>query len=150
MVYLARSMDPTSKNCTLDAGRTAPLASRASTRLSCLHVLVDGETQEVHLTYRQLDEQARAIATWLQSHATPGERALLLYPPGLEFITTFSNCLMCIRWPGSRKWVLRRPKVEICNPGRTQVAQATHRLGARPRRGPCLARTTRSAGAARF
>ncbi len=63
--------------------------------------LVDRETQEVHLTYRQLDEQARPIATWLQSHATPGERALLLFPPGLEFITTLSNCLMCIRWPGS-------------------------------------------------
>lgn len=55
--------------------------------------LLDGETEAVHLSYGELDEQARAIATWLQHQGFAGERALLLYPPGLEFISAFFGCL---------------------------------------------------------
>ena len=55
--------------------------------------LVDGESEEVHLTYRELDRQARAIGAWLQSQDLKGQRALLLYPPGLDFIATFFGCL---------------------------------------------------------
>ena len=55
--------------------------------------LVDGETEEVHLTYGELDRQARAIAASLQSLGATGERALLLYPPGLEYIAGFFGCL---------------------------------------------------------
>ena len=55
--------------------------------------LVDGETEEVNLTYQELDRQSRAIAATLQSLGVAGERALLLYPPGLEFITAFFGCL---------------------------------------------------------
>jgi len=54
--------------------------------------LVDGESEEVHLTYRELDRQARAIGAWLQSQGLKGQRALLLYPPGLDFIATFFGC----------------------------------------------------------
>ena len=55
--------------------------------------LVDGETEEVHLTYKELDRWARAIALMLQNLGVTGERALLLYPPGLEYIATFFGCL---------------------------------------------------------
>ncbi|MEH2323168.1 MAG: AMP-binding protein [Nostoc sp.] len=62
--------------------------------------LKDGETEENSLTYGELDLQARAIATHLQSLVSPGDvydglrlRALLLYPPGLEFISAFFGCL---------------------------------------------------------
>ena len=55
--------------------------------------LVDGEVEKTHLTYAELDCQARAIAEILQQHKAQGERALLLYPPGLEFITAFFGCL---------------------------------------------------------
>ncbi len=55
--------------------------------------LVDGEMQEVHITNRELDRQARAIGAWLQQHGLVGERALLLYPAGLEFIAAFFGCL---------------------------------------------------------
>ena len=55
--------------------------------------LADGETQEVCVTHRQLDEQARAIAVWLQSHGTPGARVLLVIPSGLEVIAAFMGCL---------------------------------------------------------
>ena len=55
--------------------------------------LVDGENEQVQLTYRELDRQARAIGAWLESHDLVGERALLLYPAGLEFIAAFFGCV---------------------------------------------------------
>nr|VFK67790.1 MAG: Acyl-CoA synthetase (AMP-forming)/AMP-acid ligase II [Candidatus Kentron sp. UNK]VFK73118.1 MAG: Acyl-CoA synthetase (AMP-forming)/AMP-acid ligase II [Candidatus Kentron sp. UNK] len=55
--------------------------------------LKDGETIDTSLTYAQLDQQARAIAARLQDITAPGERALLLYPSGLDFIAAFLGCL---------------------------------------------------------
>lgn len=55
--------------------------------------LQDGETESDSLTYQELDQQARAIAASLQYLDASGERALLLYPPGLEFIAAFFGCL---------------------------------------------------------
>lgn len=55
--------------------------------------LIDGEKEGLHLTYKDLDCQARAIGALLQSHGVSGERVLLLYPPGLEYIAAFFGCL---------------------------------------------------------
>ncbi|GAB1544685.1 fatty acyl-AMP ligase [Scytonema sp. NUACC21] len=55
--------------------------------------LQDGETESIGLTYRELDRKARAIAAHLQSLNAASCRALLLYPPGLEFIAAFFGCL---------------------------------------------------------
>lgn len=55
--------------------------------------LVDGETEEISITYQELDQKARDIAIALESKQNAGERALLLYPPGLEFIAAFFGCL---------------------------------------------------------
>ncbi len=55
--------------------------------------LQDGETTEINLTYQELNTQARSIASWLQKQGLTGHRVLLLYPPGLEFITAFFGCL---------------------------------------------------------
>src|SRR5262245_54115319 len=56
--------------------------------------LVDGEEPGGSLTYAQLDTQARAIAaTLVERGLRPGDRALLRYPPGLEFIAAFFGCL---------------------------------------------------------
>ena len=52
-----------------------------------------GENETCSLTYKDLDSRARAIAAYLQSLDVVGERALLLYPPGIEFITAFFGCL---------------------------------------------------------
>jgi acyl-CoA synthetase (AMP-forming)/AMP-acid ligase II len=52
-----------------------------------------GEKETGKLSYKELDGQARAIAACLQSLAAAGERVLLLYPPGLEFIAAFMGCL---------------------------------------------------------
>ena len=55
--------------------------------------LKDGESQETRLTYCELERRALAIAAHLQAHLSPGERVLLLYPPGTEFPTAFFGCL---------------------------------------------------------
>jgi acyl-CoA synthetase (AMP-forming)/AMP-acid ligase II len=55
--------------------------------------LLDGEADEVSITYGELDRQARAVAALLRSLGGPGERTLLLYPPGLEYIAAFFGCL---------------------------------------------------------
>lgn len=53
----------------------------------------DGEGEETSLTYEQFDGHARAIAARLVDLGMSGERALLLYPPGLEFIVAWFGCL---------------------------------------------------------
>jgi acyl-CoA synthetase (AMP-forming)/AMP-acid ligase II len=55
--------------------------------------LIDGERETVSLTYQQLEQQSRAIASQLQEFCQPGDRALLLYQPGLEYISAFFACL---------------------------------------------------------
>jgi 8-amino-7-oxononanoate synthase len=55
--------------------------------------LRDGEDDAVYMNYGELDRQARAIGAKLQSMGMAGQRALLLYPPGLEFIAAFFGCL---------------------------------------------------------
>lgn len=46
------------------------------------------------LTFGQLDQRARALASRLRQYASVGDRALLLYPPGLQFIEAFVGCLV--------------------------------------------------------
>ena len=55
--------------------------------------LADGEAEGGRLTYGELDRRASAIAAALAGSVRPGERALLLYPPGLDFIAAFFGCL---------------------------------------------------------
>ena len=55
--------------------------------------LVDGEDQEERLTYAELDRRSRAVGAWLQRHYEPGERAILLFPSGLDYIVSYFGCL---------------------------------------------------------
>lgn len=55
--------------------------------------LANGESEAGGLTWGELDARARAIAARLQGLAGSGERALLLYPPGLEMVAAFFGCL---------------------------------------------------------
>lgn len=55
--------------------------------------LSDGETAEESLSYRELESRSRAIASQLQVLGLSGERALLLYPPGLDYLAAFFGCL---------------------------------------------------------
>jgi acyl-CoA synthetase (AMP-forming)/AMP-acid ligase II len=55
--------------------------------------LGDGEREEARVNYAELDVLARAVGANLQELHARGERALLLYPPGLDFAAAFFGCL---------------------------------------------------------
>jgi natural product biosynthesis luciferase-like monooxygenase protein len=52
---------------------------------------VDGPIEE--WSYRKLDLHARALGALLREEGAAGQRALLLYPPGMEFVAAFMGCL---------------------------------------------------------
>src|SRR5436853_6405500 len=56
--------------------------------------LSDRGAEEASLTFAELDRRARAVAARLAAHGKAGERALLVFPPGLEFIAGFFGCLI--------------------------------------------------------
>ena len=55
--------------------------------------LADGENEDCCATYAELESRARAISASLLSKGAAGERALLFYSAGLEFIAAFWGCL---------------------------------------------------------
>ncbi|NEP11789.1 MAG: fatty acyl-AMP ligase [Symploca sp. SIO2C1] len=55
--------------------------------------LQNGEKELGSWNYKQLEEKARAIAVELQKRQASSQRALLLYPQGLEFIAALFGCL---------------------------------------------------------
>src|SRR6185503_18687413 len=61
--------------------------------LAAYRFLADEESETSSITYGALDLRARAVAALLQSRRLQRERVLLLYPPGLDFITAFFGCL---------------------------------------------------------
>ena len=56
--------------------------------------LNDRGSEEAALTYAELNDAARALAARLTNLVRPGDRALLVFPPGLEFIVAFFGCLI--------------------------------------------------------
>jgi len=54
--------------------------------------LEDGEDQETSLTFRELDHRSRRVAGHLEQVGVAGGRALLLYPPGIDFLTGLFGC----------------------------------------------------------
>ncbi len=55
--------------------------------------LRDGEEETEGLSWGELDRRARAIAGALLARCSPGDRALLLLPSGLDFVAAFFGCL---------------------------------------------------------
>ncbi len=51
----------------------------------------EGESKQP-LTYLEADQRARAIAARLQRHTRVGDRAVLLYEPGIEYIVGLLGC----------------------------------------------------------
>ncbi len=55
---------------------------------------LDDEHEAVgRLSYADLDRKARCIGALLQAQGLAGERALMLYSPGLDFVAAFFGCL---------------------------------------------------------
>lgn len=56
--------------------------------------LIDGDINNtIEMTYSELDAKARTIAALIQQNAKIGDRILLVYPPGLDFVAAFFGCL---------------------------------------------------------
>jgi acyl-CoA synthetase (AMP-forming)/AMP-acid ligase II len=72
------------------------LAHRAATQGNerALIFLADRGTEEAVLTFRELHDAAHAVARRLANAANPGDRALLVFPPGPEFVVAFFGCLI--------------------------------------------------------
>jgi acyl-CoA synthetase (AMP-forming)/AMP-acid ligase II len=54
--------------------------------------LSDRGEEEAAITFRELHEAAKALAARLAKIARPGDRAILVFPPGLEFLVAFFGC----------------------------------------------------------
>jgi acyl-CoA synthetase (AMP-forming)/AMP-acid ligase II len=78
-------------------GMTLPaiLASRAADEPAkrAYVFLTEREEEKDVLTYGELHSRALAVAGQLTQHCQPGDRALLLFPPGLDFIVAYFGCL---------------------------------------------------------
>ena len=72
------------------------LAHRAATQSDerALIFISDRGAEETVLTFRELHHAANAVAKWLAAAAQPGDRALLVFPPGPEFVVAFFGCLI--------------------------------------------------------
>ncbi len=81
---------PSSLNTLLDLLQTR--AGENPDRLAYRYIQ-DNDEDIVTITYGELDRQARAIGAWLESQHASGERALLLYPSGLDYIAAYFGCL---------------------------------------------------------
>ncbi len=55
--------------------------------------LLDGEEDIVEFTYKELRSKARALAKKIRSQVEEGDRVLLLYSPGPDFIVAFIACM---------------------------------------------------------
>lgn len=67
--------------------------SRITPQRAAFEWLSDDRSSRNVLTYRDLRDRAAAISVTLQAEYTAGDRALLLFPPGLEFIEAFFGCV---------------------------------------------------------
>jgi acyl-CoA synthetase (AMP-forming)/AMP-acid ligase II/acyl carrier protein len=70
------------------------LASQAADQPDGMaYMFLDDRDGEQPITFGELDRRARLIAARLQLELKPGDRALLVYPAGLEFISAFFGCM---------------------------------------------------------
>src|ERR1700732_4097075 len=70
------------------------LAKRAETQPDerAYIFLSDRGAEEAVLTFRGLYDAAQALAARLTRITRPGDRAILVFPPGLEFLVAFFGC----------------------------------------------------------
>ncbi|MFY9226982.1 MAG: AMP-binding protein [Blastocatellia bacterium] len=88
--------------------------------------LVDGENQQQTLTCGELREKTKAISVYIQRYVKAGERALMFYPPGLEFIPAFFACL------ASKIIAVPLPPPNLSNPERALSRLQTIIVNANP------------------
>jgi acyl-CoA synthetase (AMP-forming)/AMP-acid ligase II len=86
-------------------------------RIFCF--LDEGEFETESLTYGQLELRSCVLAAELLRCAKPGDRALLVYPPGLEFIAALFACFQA----GVIAVPIYPPRWELLDDGYRPMAQ---------------------------
>ena len=106
--------------------------------------LLHGETESGQLSYGELHQRAKVLGSQLQQRYSPGSRALLLYPPGLEFIIGLFGCwyagiIAVPAYPPRRNQNLSRLQAIVTNARAsvvlttsTLVANLQHRIAHNP------------------
>lgn len=94
--------------------------------------LENGEREGARITFAQLENRSRAVASLLKSGTRPGDRVLLIYPCGLDFICALLGCLYAGRiavpaYPPRRGRSSQRLQsiIQDCAPALTLTDQAT-------------------------
>ena len=98
-----------------------------------------GETSDAHLTFGALDAEARRIGALLQQHFAPGDRIVLAYSLGREFIPAFFGCLYAgvvavLAPPPSGTAEIARLRRIAADSGAIGLATGSARLQPRPPR----------------
>lgn len=57
------------------------------------YTFVTSANHRVSQTFQELDKRAKGIAYAISQFASPGDRALMMYPAGLDFVEAFLGCL---------------------------------------------------------
>ncbi|MFG1796230.1 AMP-binding protein [Nocardia sp. NPDC049149] len=89
-------MQPLSVDNAVEAGNWVDLVRTRARRQGNqeAYVFLDENGREADcLTFQELDNRARAVAERLTETVGRGERALLLYPAGLDYVAAFFGCL---------------------------------------------------------
>lgn len=68
------------------------MRSRETPDKTAYTFLKDGDTHGETITYKELHDAAASVADYLKSVSRPNERALMLFPPGLDFIKSLFAC----------------------------------------------------------
>jgi acyl-CoA synthetase (AMP-forming)/AMP-acid ligase II len=80
-----------------------------------------GVSGNATLTNAEFDARARAIAAALQERAKPGDRVVLLVPPGLDFVASFFGCL----YAGMTAVPLHPPQFSKIDRGLERITRVT-------------------------
>lgn len=107
--------------------------------------LADGERESAVWSYAALDLRARTVAAHLAARLAPGERVVLAFQPGLDFIGAFFGCLyagmIAVPVPSVHP---RRARERLdavagdCSPGLTLTAESALEGDPRAWRAPAL------------
>lgn len=92
---MMRSTDCATMRCQIAASTMSDVLAQqaADDPTRTAYIFLDDRDGAVEMSYGELDRRARVIAARLQLELQPGDRALLVYPPGLDFIAAFFGCL---------------------------------------------------------
>jgi acyl-CoA synthetase (AMP-forming)/AMP-acid ligase II len=89
----APTVRPFKRGDVADLGAALRLRAAEAPDATAFVWLDAGDTPGEAWTYRDLDRRARGVAARLAALAPVGARAMLLYPPGLDFVAAFWGCL---------------------------------------------------------